>query len=462
MSEDLYDSDNSDNEERREYFYDLVYRAPEVEEVIPQLRDHSIMSVWKENLKCLELLSHHEINSLLDPNVVDWYDFHTSYLVSISNRRATSKTGASDKSHAQIDDLFSLSDQLQKDHPEFIVNSSSHKKNKWQSHVAVLVMMYQQIVNNNICRGAADLPTRVRDILRQPWKPSDKTHEETIYYVAGAVANMIQNLAKTSKEVYAVALHDIQKNAITTKADARAALLPSGKVETKEMYHLCYPNQAFYDFVNKIESVFDTLLSERNLAFYGAEIIADITHALSKESLGIEKFFSRSYDDSIKHEVLRRIIWSYGRLRGKDFVRKCNAKVGAKHHETHRSALGTAAAIASKNAKSGKSDKSEEGGTSNPRYQYLIKQKKNELVGMCKARDLHYSGTKTLLLSRIMDYDSHESNSGSTTTAASVGTTAASVGTEGLDDYYQEVLDDMEREENALIETFPDYFPHDE
>ena len=67
------------------------------------------------------------------------------------------------------------------------------------------------------------------------------------------------------------------------------------------MYHLCYPNQAFYDFVNKIESVFDTLLSERNLAFYGAEIIANITNALSKESLGMEIFFSRSYDDSIKH-----------------------------------------------------------------------------------------------------------------------------------------------------------------
>ena len=152
-------------------------------------------------------------------------------------------------------------------------------------------------------------------------------------------------------------------------------------------------------------------------------------------------------------------------MRGKDFVCKCNTKVGAKHHETHRSPLGTSAAIASKNAKSGKSEKSEEGGTSNPRYQYLIKQRKKEVVGLCKTRDLHFLGTKKVLLSRIMYHDSRESNSGSTT-AASVGTTAASVdradNNEGLDDYYQEVMDDMEGKGNALIKTFPDYFSHDE
>ena len=142
MSEDLYNSNNSDSEERREYFYDLVYRALEVEEVLSQLHDHSIMSIWKKNLMCLKLLSHHEINCLLDPSVVDWYDFRTSYLVSTSNRLATRKTGASDKSYTQIDDLFCLSAQLQKDHPEFTVNSSSNKKNKWQSHVLVLVMIY--------------------------------------------------------------------------------------------------------------------------------------------------------------------------------------------------------------------------------------------------------------------------------------------------------------------------------
>ena len=76
--------------------------------------------------------------------------------------------------------------------------------------------------------------------------------------------------------------------------------------------------------MSKIESVFDTLLSEGNVAYYGTDIIVDITHAISKEELGIDQFFSQTYDDSVKSEIHRRIIWSYGRLRGKDFVQKCN------------------------------------------------------------------------------------------------------------------------------------------
>ena len=106
------------------------------------------------------------------------------------------------------------------------------------------------------------------------------------------------------------------------------------------MVKLRYINKPFFNFVNKIESVFHTLLSEGNIALYGSAIVADITQALSREDLGVDDFLSELHDSDAISEVVRRIIWSYGRLRGKDFVRKCNAKVGVKHHETLRSQSG--------------------------------------------------------------------------------------------------------------------------
>ncbi len=375
---------DQENEVHVEYYYDLVLRCREPEEIISALRGGRMMSFWDKAPPGCKHLSDDEIQSLFDSRVVDWHDFHSRYLESISSRRAklTSKKAAVERSHDQVDDLFSLINELKCAHPENIENASKHKKIEWQSKINVLALHYQQMVNLDLHHGGvADLPTKVRDILRRPWKPKDDEHHQTIYYVAGAVMKMIDNLEQNSKNVYTQALKDIKNNSSTTKLDARKESLPSAKVEEKEVYGLCYPNKMFYDFVTKVESVFDTLLSEGNVAYYGMDIISDITHALSKEDLGIEQFYSRPYDESLKAEILRRIIRSYGRLRGKDFVRKCNAKVGVKYHETTRSALGTAAAIASKNAKKGAA---EEGGANSKdskevistRYQFLIKQRK--------------------------------------------------------------------------------------
>ena len=219
-------------------------RVPEVEDVLSQLRGSRVVSFWKQRLKCSQL-SHDEIDSLLDPNIVDWFHFHTGYLESICNRQATSKSNACERSHDQIDDLFQLAKDLQRAHPENIASASTDKKNQWQSCVDHLAMEYQRTFNNKLQHGIADLPTRVRDILARPWSPEDNMHAETIYYVAGAIMKMIDNLAKRSKDIYTNALNDIKTNSATTKLDARNGSLPSGKVEAKESYCLCYANQTF-------------------------------------------------------------------------------------------------------------------------------------------------------------------------------------------------------------------------
>ena len=55
-------------------------------------------------------------------------------------------------------------------------------------------------------------------------------HAGTIYYVAGAVMKMIDNLAKRSNDVYNNALNDIKTNSATKKLDARNVSLPSGNI----------------------------------------------------------------------------------------------------------------------------------------------------------------------------------------------------------------------------------------
>ena len=398
-----------------EYYYDLVIRTPEAGDILLQLRSSRAVKAWKVN-RPSRRLSLDEIDSLTDPNIVDWHDFHLEYLDSLSNRRAKNEKSTIDKSHGLIDDLEMLSTKLSEQFPDNFADvlgdekNNRTKRNEWRGCIIALCHEYQRLLNLGIKNdGAADLPTRVRDILSLPWNPVDLSHNETMFYVGGAVSTMINKMGNRSKDAYSAVLLDIQSNTVTTKEDAKTQSLPMGKVEAKEMVNLRYINEPFFKFVNKIESVFHTLLSEGNIALYGSAIVADITQALSKEDLGVDEFLTEPHDSDAVSEVVRRIIWSYGRLRGKDFVRKCNAKVGVKHHETLRSTLGTASAIASAKAKKGGgSDDAETEEEKAPRWKFLIKQKKKDLEYQCKNRKLPYMVTKKVLTRTLIEFDTKQ------------------------------------------------------
>ena len=463
---------DSDGEEDDflEYYYDLVIRAPETEDLLTRLRASRAIVVWKRRMTC-RLLNSDEIDSLTDADVVDWHDFHREYLDSLSRRRASTANNATERGHDHIDDLEQLTDVLKEQYPnDFVDTLGDKKKNErkieeWQSCVIYLAMEYQRLLNIGLQNdGVVDLPTRIRDILGSPWSPIDLSHSETIFYIGGAVSIIIRKMGNRSKDKYSAILIDIQSNSSTTKELARENSLPLCKVEAKEVVNLCYINEPFFDFVNKIESVFHTLLSEGNIALYGSAIVADITHALSKEDLDIKQFLTKSYDNDDVDEVLRRIIWSYGRLRGKDFVRKCNAKVGVHHHETLRSSLGTASAIAAKNTNKGKgrkksSDVAHEETTDEektPRWVYLIKQRKIDLQFMCKNRKLHYSGTKKVLARRVIEYDAKQKTTMTVQHDTDVVAKTTTY-TAGEDQYLQEIINDMEKEADSLIEYFQEY-----
>ena len=78
----------------------------------------------------------------------------------------------------------------------------------------------------------------------------------------------------------------LEHNASITKEEAETAGLPIGKVDRLEAVSLYYANKEFYEVMQTIESVFDSLLTEKNIATFGIMMIDDIIHYLSKVPKG--------------------------------------------------------------------------------------------------------------------------------------------------------------------------------
>jgi len=449
----MFNGIDDDEESRREYYYDLVLRAAKSNGILAQLKGSRYMKAFKQPLKD-NLLSNEDTESMLDPYEVDWEDFHQSYLESISNcHGATSKEKAAIKSHDQLDILFRLSDQLHKQYPSHIANDTSTNaesiQQQWRSRVDTFAQEYARIVNNSLQHsGLPDLETKVRSIMQQPWEVTDNNHDETIYFVAGAVVNIIKSQGEQCAQKYKSAYKDLVSNTtLLNKEEAREASLPLGKVERREKVRLTYVNSQFYTFVKKVESVFHKLLNEGDVVLYGALIVRDITRALSKNELGFKDLFTEQHDEEVISEVLKRIIWSYGRLRGKDFVRKCTAREGAKYYEKLRSELGTASAMA-KEGKSGSGNEEEE----HPRWKYFMRLKKKDLVTRCRNRNLAVSGTKKVLTKRIIDYDDEQTKARKEQNMTQQQSNAI----EEDEDYMQEVIAEMDEADDALIRDFDD------
>ena len=458
----MFNGIDDDEESRREYYYDLVLRAAKSNDILAQLKDSRCMKAFKQKLKN-NLISNEDTELMLDPDKVDWEDFHQSYLESISNciDGATSKEKAAIKSHDQLDILFKLSDELHKQYPSHIANDTSANKEfiqqQWRSRIDTFAQEYARIVNNSIQHsGLPDLETKVRSIIQQPWAATDNNHDETIYFVAGAVVSIIKSQGEQCAQKYKSAYKDLVSNTtLLNKEEAREASLPLGKVERREKVQLTYVNSQFYTFVKKIESVFHKLLNEGDVVLYGALIVRDITRALSKNELGFKDLFTEQHDEEVISEVLKRIIWSYGRLRGKDFVRKCTAREGAKYFEKLRSELGTASAMASKKAKEGKSGSGSNEEDEHPRWKFLMRLKKKDLVTRCRNRGLTVSGTKKVLTKRIIDYDDEQQKMAAARKEQDT-TQQQSNAIEEDEDYMQEVIAEMDDADDALISDFDD------
>ena len=101
-----------------------------------------------ENRSAFSSAPLNEIDLLTDANIVDWHDFHSEYLDSLSNRRARNEKSTIDRSHDHIDDFEELSKNLSEHLPDSFVDVlGDEKKNEWPGCVIALCHEYQRLLN---------------------------------------------------------------------------------------------------------------------------------------------------------------------------------------------------------------------------------------------------------------------------------------------------------------------------
>ena len=112
----------------------------------------------------------------------------------------------------------------------------------------------------------------------------------------------------------------MKKAATLSKQAAKSNNLPSARVEAKEKVALTYANNAFYNMLLKIESVYHNLLREKNVALFGVGIVGDIGFALEtfRDALGFDDMMPSSVDEETRADIFRALVSSYSNLRGRD------------------------------------------------------------------------------------------------------------------------------------------------
>ena len=101
------------------------------------------------------------MDSLLDPNFVDWNNFHLLYLEAISKHRGTNKNNAVLSSPGKVVKLEVLSDRLMKTHPAFVAGESISKRTEWQGCIGSLMIKFQRIINKFVHNGNLEHATRL-------------------------------------------------------------------------------------------------------------------------------------------------------------------------------------------------------------------------------------------------------------------------------------------------------------
>ena len=203
---------------------------------------------------------------LLDEEHVGWDDLHTETLLSMSIYRASNETNSKIKSKQHLDNFDAHCDALCCRYPGSIAND--RKRQCWRGAIISLAGDFFTHLNNGLFHGdGVDLNDKIDSILEDNWKPVDTHHEETIYYITGAMLCAIGKLALARKKnaPIADALHQLKEQACTSKALAKSSLLPTARVEEREKVELTFANINFYNVMVKIESVFHHLLAKEHV-----------------------------------------------------------------------------------------------------------------------------------------------------------------------------------------------------
>jgi uncharacterized membrane-anchored protein YjiN (DUF445 family) len=158
--------------------------------------------------------------------------------------------------------------------------------------------------------------------------PTDKVYAETLYYVVGFLLCAATKEARRRREKMALNLKFLVASASIEKdnIDNARTMLPTGKVDRiNEFGGLHHPTKEFYEVVASWEYMFVKCLTNVNLLLQGRNLVYDIVAKLQSNPSIRQKFRTMLPDDSNDgelDEVLSYLLRTFGRVKGKDYVRK--------------------------------------------------------------------------------------------------------------------------------------------
>ena len=332
--------------ETEEYFYDLVQISPDEDEIIAVISEGRWYQIFL--MASTTRLSNEEKLLILDKGCVDWAGLSADVLMAIATFRATTLRNAAPRSKMLTAAKLSIFDCFQESYYLETVSECPAKMGRWQSAFRALAIEFCRLLEEGSLRDKHPLHEIVAGILTNDWTPTDDAHATTIYYIAGAILQTITNLASRSNGEMESALNLLQKSAKTTKAEAKETALPSARVEQREKVELSYASPQFYNFLLKVESVYHSLLKEKNVALFGVGLVCDIGHVLEWfiDETGFSNLLPHSVCSETKTRVYRAILCSYSNTRGKDYSYKKNAMAPPNTEQTLRARLAIASAVA--------------------------------------------------------------------------------------------------------------------
>ena len=419
----MSDDDASDDDEYA--FFDLLERFPPNDEVLAAVRKHRTVRQFQLFAeKGLSVLTCDEIGKALDDEFVPWGKFHEDIVQSVSDAKGMTKTGAARGSVMHMNTKVVLKKKFGNWKIEEF--DTVDRKDAWRSVLHTFACLYIEELENNVDKVRDDLSTRIDEILATTWSPVDDIHAECIYYIVGAMikaANDKINQPRTT-DTLRESLQNLIMLHKTSKDEANEANAPTRRVEMREAVSLNYSSIELYNIICKYESVYDTLLNDDGIRTYGIGLLKKINTLLSKKDVGMMNLLGEFADDSDVREVSIFFLHYYTNLRGKDYVKKFNARsirstmtlratvgvtydLARKRNENDRKQLSQNIAAPPDESMDNVEDDDEEELESVHDFETMLKK---QLKALCKQYKLRVSGTKDELLNRLREFTASQQN----------------------------------------------------
>ena len=321
---------------------------------VPSVTD--LIVIFKNSTPFLELQHDHPVIDTHITRVELWEPFLESVITIVHECKAQNKHSLAAKQKLLTRRLEKvLVDFVESKHNEFnlemgVFDLPQRVRGVVRLHASNFLRITKQEMCNNITGGGKKVQSIVKnafsigiDKIREE-NDMRNSGQETLYYVTGWLLHAALKAAKQREKEIREQLLVLVENASLAKDIAVGNdNLPTNKVEGVEQFGgLKYANVSFYNFVMRLEYVFNKTLTSELLMMNGACLI-DLVYVTLNHDENLLQMMGQFCEDKVGNEVLaavtKYITRAYCRMRGKDFSRKLMSRDTHSLKQTRRPTL---------------------------------------------------------------------------------------------------------------------------